>query len=71
MVKKQPWNDVIRKAIRDSGLSIYALARDSGANVAPLQRFMAGEHGMSVASAEKVGRLVGLELRPMKRKGGK
>lgn len=71
MAKRQTWNDTIRRAIRASGLSLYAVARDSGLNIAPVQRFMAAEHGMSVASAEKVGRLVGLELRPVKQKGGK
>jgi hypothetical protein len=57
------WNDQIRRAIRDSGLSLYAVARDAGVNVAPIQRFMAGEHGMTIDSAEKVCGVVGLELR--------
>jgi ribosome-binding protein aMBF1 (putative translation factor) len=73
MAKKLTWNDTIRKAIRASGLSLYAVAQDSGVNVAPIQRFMAREHGLTVDSAEKVGRVVGLELRRMrqdKRKGG-
>jgi len=61
------WNDVIRGAIRASGVSLYAIARDSGVNVAPLQRFMASEHGMTVDTAERIGRLIGLELRPTRR----
>lgn len=61
------WNDRIRETIRASGLSLYAVARDSGVNVAPLQRFMAGEHGLTVDSAEKIGRIVGLDLRPTRK----
>jgi plasmid maintenance system antidote protein VapI len=61
-MRKSSWNDLIRGAIRASGLSLYAVARDSGVNVAPLQRFMAGEHGLTVDSAEKIGRVIGLEL---------
>lgn len=62
------WNDVIREAIRASGLTLYAVAQKTGLNVAPLQRFMAGTHGVSVRSAEKIGRVVGLELRRVKRR---
>jgi plasmid maintenance system antidote protein VapI len=65
--KRLHWNDRLREAVRASGLSLYALARDSGVNVAPLQRFMAGEHGLTVDSAEKIGRIVGLDLRCVRR----
>ena len=57
------WNNLIRRAIRASGLSLYAVARDSGVDVAPIQRFMAGEHGMTVETAERISSVVGLELR--------
>lgn len=67
--EQRSWNDRIREAVRASGLSLYAVARDSGVNVAPLQRFMAGEHGLTVDSAEKIGGIVGLDLRPLERKG--
>lgn len=65
--KRLNWNDRIRETIRASGLSLYAVARDSGVNVAPLQRFMAGEHGLTVDSAEKIGRIVGLDLCPARK----
>lgn len=73
MAKKLTWNGMIRRVIKASGLSLYAVARDSGINVAPIQRFMAGEHGMTIDTAERVGRVIGLELRAVKRdkaKGG-
>ena len=69
MARRVSWNDVIRKRIKASGLSLYRIAKDSGVNVAPLQRFMARQHGLTLDSAEKIGRLVGLELGPVKRKG--
>jgi plasmid maintenance system antidote protein VapI len=73
MAKRKSWNDQIRAAIQKSGLSLYRVAKDSGVNVAPIQRFMAGEHGLTVNSAERIGRVVGLELRLVRRsktKGG-
>ncbi len=69
MARSIGWNDLIRKAIRDSGMSLYAVAQAAELNVAPIQRFMAGEHGMTIDSAERVCGVVGLTLRPM-RKGG-
>lgn len=67
MARTKSWNQVIRKAIRDSGLSLYAVARDSGCNVAPIQRFMAKEHGMTVETLERVAPIVGIELRVKRR----
>jgi ribosome-binding protein aMBF1 (putative translation factor) len=71
MKRQASWNDRIRAAVRASGLSLYALARDSGLRVAPLQRFMGGEHGMTIDSAEKLGGLIGLDLRQTRQKGGR
>ncbi len=68
MAKRLDWHDIIRKAVKASGLSLYRVAKDTGMSVAPVQRFMAGEHGLTVTSAEKIGRLVGLELRRVPRR---
>ena len=47
-----------------------AYEKDTGVDVAVLQRFMSGERGLNLRTAEKVCRAVGLELRPVaKRKG--
>lgn len=69
MARRLSWNDVVRRAVKASGLSLYRVAKDSGVNVAPLQRFMVGQHGLTLDSAERIGRLIGLEIRPVKRKG--
>ena len=66
---KLTWNDEIRRAVKASGLSLYRLSLDSGVGIGPVQRFMAGVHGLTVNSAEKIGRVVGLELRRTQRKG--
>ncbi len=67
MTSNMGWNDQIRRAIRDSGLSLYAVARDAGVTVSPVQRFMDGQHGMTVDTAEKIAPVVGLELRVTRR----
>ena len=66
--KAGAWNAMIRKAINDSGLSLYAVAQKAKLNVAPIQRFMAAEHGLTVNSAELICDVVGLELRPVRRR---
>ncbi len=63
MAKRTDWNDVFRRQIKASGLTIYRLSQDSGVNVAPLQRFMSGRHGMTLETAAKIARLIGVELR--------
>ncbi|MFH1419292.1 MAG: hypothetical protein ABII12_13535 [Planctomycetota bacterium] len=71
MAAKLGWNDRIRRAVRDSGLSLYRVAADSGLSVGPVQRFMQGAHGLTVDSAERIARVVGLELRAVNEKRGK
>ena len=65
------WNDEVRRAIRATGLPLYRLARQAGLSIGPLQRFMEGHHGMTLVSAEKLGPIIGLELRPMRAKNSK
>ncbi len=65
---KRSWNDEIRQAIKASGLSLNGLATRAGIDVAPIQRFMAGNHGMTINTAEKVAPFIGLELRRTKPK---
>lgn len=62
--------DVLRRAVRDSGLTRYAVAREAGMDVAALLRFMSGERTLTLPSAAKLVAFLGLELRPAKRKVG-
>lgn len=59
----------LRAAIRTAGLSAYALARDAGIDISVAVRFVNGTRGMNLTSASRVATLLGLELRPIKRKG--
>ena len=59
--------DTIRKAIRIDGRTLYRLGRDTGIDVAVLQRFMSGERGINLATAERLCSAVGLVLRTVSR----
>jgi len=63
--------DIIRAAVRRDGRTLYRLEKDSGVDVAVLQRFMKGERGLNLRTAEKICRAVGLELLPSKPRKGR
>jgi hypothetical protein len=67
MAKRLSWNEILRRAVKASGLSLYRVSKDTGIAVSPIQVFMAGG-GLTLSSAEKIGRLVGVELRRVPRK---
>ncbi len=65
------WNKLIRDAVKASG-SLYSVAKKAGVKYAPLQRFMVSkEKGLSVTTAEKLGPVIGLELRPVRTRKAK
>lgn len=51
------------------GRSMYRLALDSGVNSAVLLRFVNGERDMNLRTADKVCRVLGLELREIRKAG--
>jgi transcriptional regulator with XRE-family HTH domain len=59
----QPLADVIRDAIRETGQSAFAVARAAGVSQPVLSRFLSGERGILLDTAEKLCQLLGLELR--------
>ena len=61
---KRTFADVIRRAVRDSGKTPYAVALESGVPQAVLSRFLRGERGVNLDTAEKLCRALGLDLRP-------
>ena len=71
MAQRRDWNDVFRRRIKASGLSLYRISKDSGVNVAPLQRFMGRSHGMTLETAAKIAPLIGLELRVSRKRKGR
>ncbi|MEE8171110.1 MAG: helix-turn-helix transcriptional regulator [Phycisphaerae bacterium] len=67
MPKKVSFADLMRRTVRGDGRSLYRIAKDSGVAVAILQRFMSGERGITLTTAEKVCRAIGLDLRPVQK----
>lgn len=59
--------DVLRKAIEDSGLSLYRIAQDTGVASQSLLRFQRGETSLRLDKADAVAEYMDLEL--SKRKG--
>ena len=58
----------LKAAIGKSGLSVYRLAKQAGVPQPVLWRFVKGQRDLTLSTASKVARVLGLELRP-KRKG--
>jgi len=63
------WEKTLLLAIRDGGWNANALARASGVNQSVIYRFMAGERGIGFATAYKLGRVVGVEMKATDQKG--
>ena len=59
--------DLIRTVAKRDGRTVYALARDSGVDSAVVGRFMKGERDVTLTTAEKLCRTLGLELRSTRR----
>ena len=58
----------LRAAIRRSGLSRKQAADRTGVSYSVIHGFMSGERSMTLDTASKVADLVGVELRPVRRK---
>jgi transcriptional regulator with XRE-family HTH domain len=59
----------LQEAIRDSGLSLKALAERAGMDIGQLSRFMRNERTITLPAAAKLCAVLGLELKPRKREG--
>jgi len=60
--RKTTLSDKMRRAILESGLSRYRIAKESGVDHAALSRFMAGKVGLSLASLDRMADVLGLDL---------
>ncbi len=56
--------ETLREAVVLSGRTHYELARAAGITPGQLDRFVAGERDLKLATAAKVAGALGLELRP-------
>ena len=64
MAKNEPLSmtDTVKKAIKDSGMSLNALARATGVQVSSLSRFMRGEQDLVFSAVQSLSAVLGLEL---------
>jgi transcriptional regulator with XRE-family HTH domain len=58
--------DQLLKAIRDSGMTVNAIAVESGIPQPVLHRFERGKRDLTLTTAQKLAEYFGLELRPRK-----
>lgn len=71
MSKKQAQVDLpqqLREAFEASGLSRFELARQAGVSYAIVHRFIAGQRDVKLETASKLCAVLGLELRPVRRR---
>ena len=54
--------DVLRKAIRDSGLTHYRIAKDAGVKPSQLDFFVNGTRTVTIETAAKIAAVLRLEL---------
>jgi predicted transcriptional regulator len=66
MIEK--FSDQLRRAVRESEATRYALSKTTGISQAVLCRFVAGTAGMSLDSIDRLMDALNLEIRPRKRK---
>ena len=67
--QKTDWQAIIRQAIKQSGQTSVEIARQTGVSRSQISRFLRGERTLTIPTAEKIGKLLGLELR--KKEGGR
>jgi transcriptional regulator with XRE-family HTH domain len=61
--------DQMRREIKRSGISLYAISKATGIQDSQMYRFMSGERGLSIEGITAICELLGLEL--VQRKAGK
>jgi plasmid maintenance system antidote protein VapI len=66
--KPKTMTEVLRKAIAESGLTLYRIAKDTGVVKSSLIRFTAGETSLHLDKADVLAEYFGLEL--VRRKAG-
>lgn len=61
--------ETLRKAMKNSGLNITQLEKLSGVDKGQISRFLNEERTLTLESAEKIAKVLGLELRPKEKRG--
>ena len=53
--KAEQVTDQLRRLIRDSGVTCYVIAKETGVSNAALSRFLSGERGLSSKALDAIG----------------
>ena len=67
---KTTWAELIRVAVTARG-NLLAVSRESGVGYGRVHRFVVSKRGINIDNAERLARVVGLELRRVKRTKGR
>ncbi len=59
--------DILRRAFRESGMSLKRLSDESGTRYASVHAFFIAERDPQLTTIEAWSRVLGLELRPVRR----
>ncbi len=68
MSKSKSFAETIRTAIKRDGRTRYKISQDSGVNQAVIGRFVHGERNLNLLTAERLCKVLKLELRSVKTK---
>ncbi len=55
-------SDQLRQAVRDSGLSRYAICKATGIDQSTMSKFLAGRVGLGLESIDRLADFLGLKL---------
>jgi transcriptional regulator with XRE-family HTH domain len=64
------FTDQLKRAIRESGMSRYALSKATGVDQGTLSKFLSGQRSISLDSVDKLVDVLGLTLTAQKKRGG-
>ena len=70
MPKRRPkmLSDQLREAIRNAGCSCYRISRETGVDAGVLSKFLSGERGVSLGSADLLCEFLDLEITKRRRR---
>jgi DNA-binding phage protein len=54
--------EALKQAIRNSGRSVYQIAKESGISQIVIARFLSGERDIRMATADKIAKVLALQL---------
>jgi transcriptional regulator with XRE-family HTH domain len=60
--RKVPLSEQLRRAVKDSGHTRYAIWKATGVSQATLSKFLSGERGLSFEAMDKLAAFLNLEI---------